>query len=59
MTYNLVPFAHEHLDSAVALFRESYRQERVHSPLLPTRALEIQRGSVTHYPLVLAILVWP
>jgi GNAT superfamily N-acetyltransferase len=40
MTYSLVPFAQEHLDPAVALFRESYRQEREHSPLLPTRLLD-------------------
>ena len=40
MTYTLIPFTQAHLDSAVALFGESYRQEREHSPLLPTRALD-------------------
>jgi len=40
MTYTLIPFTQEHLDAAVALFRDSYRQEREHSPLLPTRAID-------------------
>ncbi|MBN2392339.1 MAG: GNAT family N-acetyltransferase [Anaerolineae bacterium] len=40
MTCHLVPFAKEYLDAAVTLFHESYRQEREHSPLLPTRVLD-------------------
>lgn len=40
MTYQLMPFTQEHLDSAVALFGESYRQEREHSPMLPARAID-------------------
>jgi GNAT superfamily N-acetyltransferase len=38
MTYTLIPFTQKHLEPAVALFSESYRQEQEHSPLLPTRA---------------------
>lgn len=40
MRYHLTPFTSEHLDPAIALFQESYRQERERSPLLPTRALD-------------------
>lgn len=40
MPYHLVPFTQEHLDPAVDLFRESYRQEHEHSPVLPTRAMD-------------------
>ncbi|HOU16232.1 MAG TPA: GNAT family N-acetyltransferase [Anaerolineae bacterium] len=40
MRYHLTPFTSEHLERAVALFQDSYRQEREHSPLLPTRALD-------------------
>jgi GNAT superfamily N-acetyltransferase len=40
VTYRLVPFTREHLNAAVDLFGESYRQEREHSPLLPTRAMD-------------------
>lgn len=40
MSYHLTPFTAEHLEPAVALFVEGYRQERVHSPLLPTRAID-------------------
>jgi len=40
MADTLIPFTQKHLDTAVALFRESYRKEREHSPLLPTRALD-------------------
>ncbi|MFN2109523.1 MAG: GNAT family N-acetyltransferase [Anaerolineae bacterium] len=40
MTCQLIPFTQAYLDAAVALFRESYRQEREHSLLLPTRALD-------------------
>ncbi len=40
MSYHLTPFTAEHLDPAVALFIEGYRQEREHSPLLPTRAID-------------------
>ncbi|MGC9395628.1 MAG: GNAT family N-acetyltransferase [Anaerolineae bacterium] len=40
MTYQLIPFTQAYLDAAVALFGESYRREREHSPLLPTRAID-------------------
>ncbi len=40
MRYHLTSFNAEHLDSAVALFQDSYRQEWEHCPLLPTRALD-------------------
>ncbi len=40
MPYTLVPFTQEHLDPAVALLIEGYQQEREHSPLLPTRAID-------------------
>jgi GNAT superfamily N-acetyltransferase len=36
--YDVVPFTHDHLESAVRLFVEGYRQERDSSPLFPSRA---------------------
>ncbi len=38
-TFTLIPFTEAHLAPAVALWRESYRQEQVANPLLPARAL--------------------
>jgi GNAT superfamily N-acetyltransferase len=38
--YNVVPFTHDHLESAVKLFIEGYRQEKDSSPLLPSRAID-------------------
>jgi len=38
--YNVVPFTQEHLESAVKLFVEGYKQERDSSPLLPSRVID-------------------
>jgi GNAT superfamily N-acetyltransferase len=40
MTSRFIPFTQAHLNAAVALLGESYRQERASSPLLPTRVLD-------------------
>ena len=40
MSYQLVPFTPEHLQPAVELFIQNYRDERTHSPCLPTRAMD-------------------
>jgi GNAT superfamily N-acetyltransferase len=40
MTHKIVPFTQEYLDPAVALFQQVYRNERLHSPCLPSRALD-------------------
>ncbi len=40
MQPSLVPFTQDHLDAALDLFVETYRQEREHSPLLPSRAID-------------------
>lgn len=40
MAYKLTPFTQEHLPAAVELFTQGYRQEQVHSPCLPARALD-------------------
>lgn len=40
MTYSLVPFNQQHLDSAIELFLNGYSQEKLHSPHLPSRALD-------------------
>lgn len=38
--YMVVPFTQEHLESAVKLFVEGYRQERNSSPLLPSKTID-------------------
>jgi GNAT superfamily N-acetyltransferase len=40
MSYTLVPFTQAHLEPAVALFIEAYRQEQGESPLLPSRTID-------------------
>lgn len=40
MTYSLVPFTQQYLDSALELFLQGYSQERLHNPFLPSRALD-------------------
>lgn len=40
MSSEIVPFTADHLDAAVALFVAAYREERSHSPFLPSRALD-------------------
>lgn len=40
MLYSLVPFTHEYLQPAVALFIQDYCQERAQSPCLPSRAMD-------------------
>lgn len=40
MTFSLVRFTQKHLDSAVELFLKGYSQEKLHSPCLPSRALD-------------------
>jgi len=38
--YQVVAFTQNHLESAVELFVEGYRQERINSPLLPSRIID-------------------
>lgn len=40
MSYELVPFTQQHLQPAVELFTQSYRQERLQSPCLPFRVMD-------------------
>lgn len=40
MPFKLVPFTQEHIQPAVELFIQSYRQEQLQSPCLPSRAME-------------------
>lgn len=40
MTYALVPFTKEHLQPAVELFVQNYREERSQSPCMPSRAMD-------------------
>jgi len=40
MTYSLVAFKKQHLESAVELFLKGYSQERMYSPYLPLQAIE-------------------
>jgi GNAT superfamily N-acetyltransferase len=40
MEYQLIPFTHEYLEQAVALFLENYKREQEHSPFLPPRVID-------------------
>lgn len=40
MTYAIVPFTQQHIDSAVELFLKEYSQEKLHNPCLPSRATD-------------------
>ena len=40
MTYSIVPFTQQYLDSAVELFQQGYSHEKLHNPCLPSRALD-------------------
>jgi GNAT superfamily N-acetyltransferase len=40
MLSTLVPFSHDHLEPAVALFIDNYKHEQEHSPLLPSRVID-------------------
>lgn len=40
MSYQIVPFTHEYVEPAVALFVQSYCQEQLSNPSLPSQALE-------------------
>jgi hypothetical protein len=40
MTYTLIPLSEAHLETAVHLFIDNYRQEKEHSPLLPDRVIK-------------------
>lgn len=40
MPYELVSFTQEHIQPAVALFIQAYREERLQSPCLPSRAVD-------------------
>jgi GNAT superfamily N-acetyltransferase len=40
MTYSLVPFTQQHLDSAIELFLKGYSEEKLNNPFLPSRALD-------------------
>ena len=40
MNFTLVPFTHDHLESARDIFLENYADERQHNPLLPSRVVD-------------------
>ncbi len=48
MDFTLVPFAHDHLESARDIFLENYADERQHNPLLPSRVVDEPVWFPTH-----------